>query len=55
MTIVPTNAKGMAMWRKKIFVALARNAATPIEHFDLPALADGDDQLRSGHVTPPHR
>ena len=36
MTIVPTNAKGMAMWRKKIFVALARNAATPIEHFDLP-------------------
>jgi KUP system potassium uptake protein len=36
MTIVPTTAKGMAMWRKKIFVALARNAATPIEHFDLP-------------------
>jgi KUP system potassium uptake protein len=36
MTIVPTDAKGMAMWRKKIFVALARNAATPIEHFDLP-------------------
>jgi KUP system potassium uptake protein len=36
MTIVPTPAKGMAMWRKKIFVALARNAATPIEHFDLP-------------------
>jgi KUP system potassium uptake protein len=36
MTIVPTSAKGMAMWRKKMFVALARNAATPIEHFDLP-------------------
>jgi K+ transporter len=36
MTIVPTTAKGMAMWRKKIFVALARNATTPIEHFDLP-------------------
>ncbi|HTU96312.1 MAG TPA: KUP/HAK/KT family potassium transporter [Solirubrobacteraceae bacterium] len=36
MTIVPTTAKGMALWRKKIFVALARNAATPIEHFDLP-------------------
>ncbi len=36
MTIVPTGAPGMARWRKKIFVALARNAATPIEHFDLP-------------------
>ena len=36
MTIVPTGASGMARWRKKIFVALARNAATPIEHFDLP-------------------
>jgi KUP system potassium uptake protein len=36
MTIVPTSAKGMATWRKKMFVALARNAATPIEHFDLP-------------------
>ena len=36
MTIVPTAAKGMALWRKKLFVALARNAATPIEHFDLP-------------------
>ena len=36
MSIVPTAAKGMALWRKKLFVALARNAATPIEHFDLP-------------------
>jgi KUP system potassium uptake protein len=36
MTIVPTGAPGMARWRKKLFVALARNAATPIEHFDLP-------------------
>ncbi|MGZ4192977.1 MAG: potassium transporter Kup [Solirubrobacteraceae bacterium] len=36
MTIVPTAAPGMARWRKKMFVALARNAATPIEHFDLP-------------------
>jgi KUP system potassium uptake protein len=26
----------MARWRKRIFVALARNAATPIEHFALP-------------------
>jgi KUP system potassium uptake protein len=36
MTIVPTAAPGMARWRKKIFVALARNAATPVEHFNLP-------------------
>jgi KUP system potassium uptake protein len=36
MTIVPTGAPGMARWRKKLFVALARNAATPVEHFDLP-------------------
>jgi KUP system potassium uptake protein len=36
MSIVPTGAAGMARWRKKLFVALARNAATPIEHFDLP-------------------
>jgi KUP system potassium uptake protein len=36
MSIVPTGAPGMARWRKKMFVALARNAATPIEHFDLP-------------------
>jgi KUP system potassium uptake protein len=36
MTIVPTAAPGMARWRKKLFVLLARNAATPVEHFDLP-------------------
>ncbi len=36
MTIVPTHARGMSIWRKRIFVAMARNAATPIEHFHLP-------------------
>ena len=36
MTIVPTHARGMALWRKRMFVTMARNAATPIEHFDLP-------------------
>jgi KUP system potassium uptake protein len=36
MTIVPTAAPGMVRWRKKMFVALARNAATPIEAFNLP-------------------
>jgi KUP system potassium uptake protein len=37
MTIVPTDAPGMAPWRKRMFVALARNAATPVEHFGLPS------------------
>jgi KUP system potassium uptake protein len=38
-SIVPTHAPGMAIWRKKLFVALARNAANPAEYFRLP-----DDQ-----------
>jgi KUP system potassium uptake protein len=37
MTIVPNNEPGMAGWRKRIFVALARNAASPVEHFGLPS------------------
>ncbi len=36
ITIGPTSAPGMAQWRKKIFVAMSRNAASPIEHFGLP-------------------
>jgi KUP system potassium uptake protein len=35
-TIVPTRAPGMALWRKKAFVAMARNAANPAEYFRLP-------------------
>ena len=27
----------MGTWRKKLFIAMARNAASPIEHFGLPA------------------
>jgi KUP system potassium uptake protein len=37
ITIRPTNAPGMRPWRKKLFVALARNAASPVEYFGLPA------------------
>jgi KUP system potassium uptake protein len=37
MTIVPTDAAGLALWRKRLFVAMARNAASPIEHFGLPS------------------
>jgi KUP system potassium uptake protein len=36
ITITPTDAAGMSRWRKKLFVTLARNAASPIEHFSLP-------------------
>jgi KUP system potassium uptake protein len=36
MTIVPTNAPGMSRWRKQLFIGMARNATSPIEHFGLP-------------------
>jgi KUP system potassium uptake protein len=36
ITIVPTDAPGMAMWRKKLFTAIARNAANPVPYFSLP-------------------
>ena len=38
-TIVPADAPGMAAWRKKLFVTMARNAADPARYFRLP-----DDQ-----------
>jgi KUP system potassium uptake protein len=36
MNIVATDAPGMAMWRKKLFVVIARNAASPVPYFCLP-------------------
>jgi KUP system potassium uptake protein len=36
ITISPTDAPGMRRWRKQIFIAMARNAASPIEAFGLP-------------------
>jgi KUP system potassium uptake protein len=36
ITLNPTEATGMRPWRKKMFLAMARNAASPIEHFELP-------------------
>ena len=36
ITILPTRAPGMAMWRKKLFVVIARNAANPVAYFGLP-------------------
>jgi KUP system potassium uptake protein len=35
--IVPTPAGGMRTWRKRLFVAMSRNAASPVEYFRLPA------------------
>jgi KUP system potassium uptake protein len=40
ITIRPTEQSGMAMWRKRLFSALARNASSPTEYFQLP-----DDQV----------
>jgi KUP system potassium uptake protein len=37
MTITPTSAPGMSRWRKLLFVTLARNSASPIDHFGLSA------------------
>jgi len=36
ITIVPTRASGMSPWRKRLFLLLARNAATPVVYFRLP-------------------
>jgi KUP system potassium uptake protein len=36
ITIVPSDAPGMARWRKKLFLAVARNAGNPVEFFALP-------------------
>jgi KUP system potassium uptake protein len=36
ITIVPTPAPGMRMWRKRLFTAISRNSANPAEYFGLP-------------------
>jgi KUP system potassium uptake protein len=36
ITISPTKAPGLAPWRKKLFIAMARNATSPVDHFGLP-------------------
>jgi KUP system potassium uptake protein len=37
VTIRPTDEPGMAGWRKRLYVAMARNAASPADYFHLPA------------------
>src|SRR4051794_307176 len=36
ISIIPGNAPGMALWRKRLFIAIARNAASPVPYFHLP-------------------
>jgi KUP system potassium uptake protein len=36
-TVVPTSGKGMAMWREHLFAAMARNARTAADYYNIPA------------------
>jgi KUP system potassium uptake protein len=36
VTIRPERGGGMAMWRKKLFVFMSRNAASPVDYYRLP-------------------
>jgi KUP system potassium uptake protein len=36
MTIKPESTPGMPRWRKRLFVLMARNSSSPIDHFGLP-------------------
>jgi KUP system potassium uptake protein len=36
ITIIPGKAPGMALWRKRLFIAIARNASSPVPYFHLP-------------------
>jgi KUP system potassium uptake protein len=47
ITIIPTDTPGMAMWRKKLFIVIARNAASPVPYFHLP---DDRTVVMASHV-----
>jgi KUP system potassium uptake protein len=36
ISIVKTDAPSMSRWRKRLFLAISRNAANPVEYFKLP-------------------
>ncbi len=36
VSIVPVRGPGMRAWRKRLFVTMARNAASPVDYFHLP-------------------
>ena len=48
MTIVPTDAPTMRRWRKRLFMAVARNASNPVTYFKLP---DDRTVVMGSHVT----
>jgi KUP system potassium uptake protein len=48
ITITPTDAPGMKQWRKRLFITMARNASSPIDHFGLP----GDRTVVMGSQVP---
>jgi KUP system potassium uptake protein len=47
ISIIPTDAPGLSPWRKKLFVAMARNAASPASYFRLP---DNRTVISSGRI-----
>ena len=47
ITIIPGKTPGMALWRKKLFIAIARNAASPVPYFHLP---DDRTIVMSAHI-----
>jgi KUP system potassium uptake protein len=47
IAIVPTHVRAMSRWRKKLYVAMARNAADPADYFRLP---DNQTVITSGRV-----
>jgi KUP system potassium uptake protein len=36
VTVVRTEAPGMSAWRKRLYLIVADNAASPVDHFRLP-------------------
>ena len=47
ISLVLTDAPGMARWRKRLFIVIARNAANPVALFGLP---DSQTVVLSAHV-----
>ena len=48
MTLVADDAPGMTRWRKRLFLAMARNALDPAPYFGLP---DDRTVAMGRHVT----
>ena len=55
ISIIAPTRPGMARWRKRLFIALARNAASPVAVLPPARRADGGDGLRRRAVRPPAR